>query len=119
MQGLIYKWKNMTRDVANELWIARVNLKAQGQRIDLTSAKNCRSWSGYCEEIGISHQSANNWLNKWFPEQLNLGENKPIIVKANANDWLKEQDPGRAPGRGDIEGDGERGTKKNRFNCGP
>jgi len=39
-------------DVANELWIARENLSAQGQRTDLTSEEKFRSWSQYCEDIG-------------------------------------------------------------------
>jgi hypothetical protein len=63
-----------------ELWIARESLRAQGKRSDLTSGKNTRSWEQYCIEIGITKRSANNWLNMWFPEQLNL-EDKPIIEK--------------------------------------
>lgn len=31
----IYKWKNLTIEMANELWIAREILSAQGRRTDL------------------------------------------------------------------------------------
>ena len=62
----------MTRDVANELWVARENLSAPGKRTDLTSELKFRGWGQYCEDIGIVKQVANRWLNKWFPEQLDL-----------------------------------------------
>lgn len=90
MKGLIYKWKNLTRDVANELWVARENLSAQGQRSDLTSEENFRSWTDYCEDIGSSRQVINGWLKGWFPEQLDL-EQKPLLQKAHFSDWLPEQ----------------------------
>ena len=40
---IIYKWKNLTEELAKELWIAREKLSAQGKRTDLTSGKNSRS----------------------------------------------------------------------------
>ncbi len=91
MQRLIYKWKNLTRDVANELWTAREKLKSPGARTDLTSEKSFRGWGQYCEDIGITQQSANNWLNKWFPESLTL-EIKPIVMHSNYQGWLDDQE---------------------------
>jgi hypothetical protein len=46
---LIYKWRNMTREVANELWIARENLREpQGGRPKKTDANaSVFTWSGY------------------------------------------------------------------------
>ena len=32
---LIYKWKNITKEIAEELYIAREKLRAQGRRTDL------------------------------------------------------------------------------------
>lgn len=32
---IIYKWKNLTAKLANELWIAREKLRAQGRRTDV------------------------------------------------------------------------------------
>jgi hypothetical protein len=67
-----------TREVANELWIAREVLKAQGKRTDLTSEQKFKSWGDYCRDIGVSQQVVNRWLNQWFPESLTL-ENKPLV----------------------------------------
>lgn len=95
MKRLIYKWKNLTRDVANELWIARESLSQKGgdRRSQNFNDKklSLKTWSGYCEEIGITYISANNWLNKWFPEQLDL-PNKPKIYESDYKDWLPKQD---------------------------
>lgn len=54
-----------------------------GARTDLTSEKIFKGWGQYCEEIGITQQSANNWLRNWFPEQLDLS-NKPITFNQGA-----------------------------------
>lgn len=59
-------------DVANELWTAREILSKPGARTDLDKNLSRFTWSGYCEEVGITYISANNWLSKWFPEQLDL-----------------------------------------------
>jgi len=94
MQRLIYKWKNMTRDVANELWIARENLavsKSDAAKIMHGANAPCNTWSQYCDDIGIAKSTANRWLNKWFPESLDL-EIKPSIEEANFNEWLPLQD---------------------------
>lgn len=66
----IYKWKNLTEDIARELWIARQKLSIQGARTDLTSEGKFRSWSEYCEEIGSSRQVVNTWLKGWFDESM-------------------------------------------------
>ena len=62
MKRLIYKWRNLTRDVANELWTARENLKQKGGKPfhESYSSKNgqVRTWSNYCEEIGVNLNKA-------------------------------------------------------------
>ena len=73
----------MTRDVANELWIARENLSEQGKRTDLTSEQKFKGWGIYCEEIGIAQQTANRWLNRWFPEQLEHGGAARIVCDSS------------------------------------
>lgn len=75
----IFKWKNLTEDVAKELWIAREMLSKQGARTDLTSEQKFRGWAGYCEEIGSSKQVVNRWLKQWFETvhvSHNSGENE-------------------------------------------
>jgi hypothetical protein len=49
MKRLIYKWKNLTRDVANELWIAREMLSSRYHR----DGTKVPSWNQYCEDISI------------------------------------------------------------------
>lgn len=66
----VYKWKTITKDMADELWIARELLRMQGHRTDLTSEETCRSWGGYCKEIGSSQQTVNQWLARWFGNSL-------------------------------------------------
>lgn len=67
-KSYIYRWKSLTEDMANELWVAREKLSAQGKRTDLTSEGKFRSWSDYCEEIDSSRQVVNSWLKQWFDE---------------------------------------------------
>lgn len=35
VRQVIYKWKNLTEELANELWVAREKLRAQGRRTDV------------------------------------------------------------------------------------
>lgn len=75
----IFKWKNITEDIAKELWIAREILRSQGKRTDLTSDQLIQSWSEYCEEIGSSRGVVNKWLKQWFEivhVSNNSGENE-------------------------------------------
>lgn len=39
VNNLIYKWINLTEEIADELWIAREMLRAQGRRSDLERQK--------------------------------------------------------------------------------
>jgi len=66
IRTFVYKWKNLTIEIANELWIAREILSSQGARTDLTSGVSARSWSQYCKEIGTSRRRVNEWLCRWF-----------------------------------------------------
>lgn len=52
VKQVIYKWKNLTEELAQELWIAREMLSIQGSRTDLTSGQKSRSWTQYCEDKG-------------------------------------------------------------------
>jgi len=70
----IYKWKNLTTEIIQELLIAREILSIQGQRIDLTSGQKSRSWSQYCQDIGSSRRVINRWLQRWFKPQLEYKE---------------------------------------------
>ena len=58
---LVYKWKNLTAEVVNELFIAREILNNPGARTDL---KEKKTWENYCEEIGIEKRTANRWIER-------------------------------------------------------
>lgn len=62
----IYKWNNLTVDIANELWIARKKLSRPGKKKDKTSDQKIQGWGDYCIEIGSSRGVVNRWLNNWF-----------------------------------------------------
>ena len=88
VKSFIYKWKNLTEEVAFELWIAREKLSSRYHR----DGTKVPSWSQYCEDIGSSKQVINRWLKEWFePEKLAhvshaTGENEwytpPDIIEA-------------------------------------
>jgi len=50
LKRLIYKWRNITREVANELWIAREILSKHGPRPKIDANASNYTWSGYCAE---------------------------------------------------------------------
>lgn len=58
----IYKLKNITKDVAMDLWTAREMLSSRYHR----DGTNIPSWNQYCTDIGVSKRTANRWLNRWF-----------------------------------------------------
>jgi len=67
--GLIYKWKNMTAEIAGELYIARELLavsKSGAAQIMHGTNVPCRTWESYCEDIGIEKRTANRWLASFF-----------------------------------------------------
>ena len=68
--GLVYKWKNITIEIAGELSISRDALsstwEAQERSTDGTFVPPDKTWVGYCEEVGIEKRSANRWIERFF-----------------------------------------------------
>lgn len=58
----IYKWRNLTAELARELYVAREMLSSRYRR-DGTFVP---SWSQYCQEIGSQKRVVNRWLKQWF-----------------------------------------------------
>jgi len=76
------------------LWTAREKLKQKGgdrksEEYQLNKSSIDFTWGEYCEEIGIVQQTANRWLNGWFPEQLDLPD-KPKICRSNFKDNMEK-----------------------------
>lgn len=73
----VLNWRNLTIEVVKELYIAREALNSQkGQRKDPDAEDYIEyNWSDYCEEIGLSRRTANNWLARFIPaEESETGE---------------------------------------------
>lgn len=78
VKGVIYKWKNLTVKMAQELYIAREKLRAQGKRTDLKpgdkSSQVKKDWGDYCREITghedkkVARDIVNRWLSRFFEE---------------------------------------------------
>ncbi len=67
----IYKWKTLTTDMAQELYVAREKLSREGNphlqaNIPTGTFVPVKTWNQYCEEIGHSRQVVNRWLARWF-----------------------------------------------------
>lgn len=71
VRPLVLNWKNLTVELARELYIAREALNGrQGQRKDPDAADYINyTWNDFCEEIGISRRTANNWLSLFVPAE--------------------------------------------------
>lgn len=65
VKGFIYKWKNLTEELVNELYIARDVLSEVGNP-NWNKSSNSKTWSNYCQEIGTSRQVANRWIARYF-----------------------------------------------------
>jgi len=59
VRAVFYRWKNLTLDIAQELYIARERLSSRYHRDDGTKVP---TWAQYCEDIGSSKRVVNRWL---------------------------------------------------------
>lgn len=69
VKRLVYKWKNLTMEIATELYIARGILQAPGRRTDINLGSidpRLPTWQQYCDEIEVPKGSANRWLATVF-----------------------------------------------------
>ncbi len=68
IKTLIYKWKNMTLELLQELWVARENLSKIGNPYRLIGEKSpIKTWNDYCEDINQKRNTVNCWLRKYDP----------------------------------------------------
>lgn len=72
VKPLIYTWKNLTLEIATELYIAREVLSHEGKppiEITGTNVPVSVTWASYCEIIGLEKRTANRWLASVFGPQ--------------------------------------------------
>ncbi|MEL3903746.1 MAG: hypothetical protein P1P63_01315 [Treponemataceae bacterium] len=73
----VQKWMTLTKEIAEELYLAREYLNGQiGQRKDPLADNYIEfTWADYCEAVGISKRIANDWLKAYIPaERSETGE---------------------------------------------
>jgi phage N-6-adenine-methyltransferase len=65
--GFVYKWKNVTGEIIDELWIAHTKLalptNAGRPSKSVTNVTN-KTWEDYCDECGISKMTAHRWFRR-------------------------------------------------------
>lgn len=80
VKGITYKWKDLTIELANELFIAREMLSIPPEE----AAKKHGTlvprftWTQYCEDIGSSRQVVNRWLACWFGKEIKQFNSLPL-----------------------------------------
>ena len=76
----IYKWKNLSDDILEELWVAREKLSVSNSdaaKIMHGTNVPCRTWGDYCEEIGTARRTVNRWLEKTYSSKKITTPNQP------------------------------------------
>lgn len=72
VKPLIIQWRNLTVEIATELYIAREILSRDGKPpLELTGTfvPVSVTWASYCESIGLEKRTANRWLASIFGPQ--------------------------------------------------
>jgi len=102
MQKLVYKWKNMTVEVMRGLWEAHHVLTEAGKEFrtanlkvgdEVPNGQNFpfgKTWSDYCDEIGISRRTASNWLKRFVPRELSAS-GEDILLTPEEYAQLEEE----------------------------
>lgn len=70
----IYKWKNLTVEVAEDLWVAREKLavKPEDRERDTTGTfvPVDATWKSYCRDIGSEKRTVNRWLARIYNQPI-------------------------------------------------
>ena len=78
---IVYKWKNLTIDILDEFWVAREMLSEHGGDRRSDQRDKCpienKTWSNYCEEIGLEKRTVNRWLEKAYSSKKITTPNQP------------------------------------------
>lgn len=87
MRPFYKQWKRATIEMLRELYLAKEFLTGQkGQHRDPDAPNFLQySWSKYCDEIGLSYQTANNWLRQFefVPREISdTGKDALMLLEA-------------------------------------
>jgi len=78
LKSIVYKWRKLTEEILEELYIARVKLSKEGRPKTDANAP-VFTWSNYCNEIGIHKSTANRWLLRYESSKMRLESPKGIF----------------------------------------
>ncbi len=61
MRKLVVSWKNLSLEIIQELYLARLKLSNQDRRSDLKSSQNQQlTWTQYLNDIGLARTTVHN-----------------------------------------------------------
>ena len=60
LKAMRYRWEQLSVGMMRELELAHDNLAER--KVGKIDVKN---WTSYCEDVGITRQTAHNWLERW------------------------------------------------------
>ena len=82
MRPLLKGWRSATEEVFRELYLAREFLTGQKGQYKDPLGKNflLHSWKSYCEELGLSCQTINNWLRSFVPKEISETEKDTLML---------------------------------------
>lgn len=70
VKAFVYKWKNLSVEIAEELSIARdmlsLDIKDQPRASDGTFVPADKTWDSYCKDINVLKRVVNRWLKQWY-----------------------------------------------------
>ena len=86
MRPMVKQWKKATLVMARELYLAKEFLNNQKGQYKDPEADDylLYSWSSYCEEIGLTYQTANNWIKSFIPKELSDTGKDVLMLDAPA-----------------------------------
>jgi len=86
MRPLVGEWKKATKEMLRELYFAKQFLSRQKGQYKDPDADNylLYSWSSYCEEIGLTYQTANYLLKPFTPRELSNDQKDTLMIGAPA-----------------------------------
>lgn len=94
VKQVIFKWKNLTLELATELYIAKQALAKEG------NPRGRHTWGQYCQDVGSDRRVIDKWLSRLFltdakasVSTLSTGVMVPTIAKASYLEWLDRQPP--------------------------
>ena len=67
MKKLVFSWKNISVEILEELYVAKIKLSAQGVRNDLDPNGSKLGWENYLRDIGLNKETVRRWLSRYNP----------------------------------------------------